>query len=313
MIEARLIEPFKVTYIDFPKLYAYIVKEYNNLSSIYDQIKQSPLNNDLYQLEDVYFVVDGFEGAPLSQQLTSKLEIFLAVKRQDGLEIHRGLKFNMSPISLFYTSAQIHRTIKDRRLFSFTKFGIIYTERERLIYKLSSISNRIVFHFLKPEEEMTFELEDNIDIVEDFGEAIYEFPKGYKLGKKKIAEKLLSVSYGIAGANHYSTTPVKDGTLCVLMVENDNQYDDHAILILRWVPVLKSEIGNAYVHPLYKMAHISRSDNHELYEEMIKTGNHILFGTVVHGRISILGNAKALDSQSLNDYILPFSLFNLLK
>lgn len=312
MIVARLIEPFRVTESNSPNLYEYSVKEYNNLSNVYKQIKQSPLNNDLYQLEDVYFVVDGFEGAPLSQQLTSKLEIFLAVKRQDGLEIHRGLKFNMSPISLFYTSAQIHRTIKNRIRSLYIKFGIIYTERERLIYKLSSISNKIIFHFI-PKEELAFELVDNIDIAEDFGEAIDEFPKGYQLGEKKIAEQLLSMSYGIAGANHYSTTPIKDGTLCILMVENDNPYDDHAILLLRWVPVLKSEIWNAYVHPLYKMAHISRSDNHELYEEMIKTGNHILFGTVVDGRISILGNIKALDSKPLSDYILPFSLFNLLK
>ena len=296
--------------INTPYLYKILSKEYINLCNVYDQMEQSPLHNDLYKFEDVYFVVDGFNGTPLRQQLTSKMEVFLAMKRQAGLEIHRGLKFNMSPITLFYSYIHIPKTFTNIK-WHFGTFGVV-SDRENLIKQLSSIEDKLIFRFY-PEGKKTFELVKDITIAEDFGEAITKFPKSHRLVRKPLSKKILTARYGIADANHFSTLPVKDGTLCVLMVENDNPHDDHAILLLRWVPVLKSEIGNAYIHPLYKMAHIRPSDNHELFEEMVKTGNRILFGKVEGGTISILGNISALDKGPLADYVLPFSLFNLLK
>ena len=304
MITGR-VDQLKVTEDGTPYLYKLLSEEYKKLRSVYFQIKRSPFNNDLYKYEDVYFVVDGFEGAPLQNQLTSKMEVFLAVKRQAGLEIHRSLKFNMSPISLFYSSIGYETGLRKKEL------GVFCSCRDLLIEQLSKIKDRLILKFY-PKDKITFELVDDMEIADDFGEAVTEFPENYQLARKKLPDQLLSARYSIAGANHYSTLPVKDGTLCVLVAETDNLYDDHAIRILRWVPVLKSEVGNTYVHPLYKMAFISRSDNHDLHEGMIKTGNFLLFGKVVDGRISILGNKKALDSEPLCDYALPFSLFNLL-
>ena len=291
--------PYQVTKSS-PTLYELLRKEVDNLNNVYNQIKQSPLHHELYRFEDVYFVADGFEGAPLRLQLVSKMELFLAVRRQAGLEVHRGLKFCISPVTLFYSSVRVG----SRQV----KLGIV-SERDDLIRQLSKMGDKLILR-PSPKAGLTFEIDNNMKIAEDFGEAVTSFQDGLRLGCNPLSEKILTARYAIAGASHYSTMPVKDGTLCVLVTESDNPYDDHAILLLRWVPCMKSEFGNAYLHPLYKMAYISRCDNRDLHEEMVRTGNHILFGRVEKATVSILGNATALDKQPIADYVLPYSLFN---
>lgn len=302
----RPITPTVIRHAETPALHEMMVKECENLENVYDQLRQSPLNNNLYHLEDLYFVIDGFEGNSLPSQITSRLDVFVAVRREEGLEIHRGLKFKMSPLLFFYSSFSIRREGMPVKQYT---CGLKIKSREQTAGTLNSIQDRLVFKWETPGS-MVFEIVEDIKVKEDLGEAVTGFPEGFRLGSNPMPERLMTAKYGIAGANHYSTTPVRDGTLCVLATEPENPYDDHAIRLFRWIPTTKGGIGKDYVHPLYKMGHIRRIDNHDLHEEMIKTGNHILFGKVENGNLSILGNLSALDKGPLGDFVLPFPLFN---
>ena len=205
--------------------------------------------------------------------------------------------------------------------------GITYNEIQELIRNRSSFilrfmrfkeiglcSNRpipINFTLFRVALEVTTLSDGTFDEV---GNPYYEFPDIDKLNLVDIPEKLHH-EYTLVGKNFYAPFTTNNTCNCVLFAQLDNQYDDSAIKVLRWLPAkksdeidqllsLESERGNHF----FEMGYISKQENSDLHSFMVEQNSRLLFGIKNGNRISIDGGIKIFQTSDLK---YPVCLYNI--
>lgn len=307
--------PIKVFRDSDRDLWDYLENEYNVFSQFVFKILNSPSYSGLINESNLYFIADGFENSPVKELMFSKMEIFGAVKDAEGITILRGIKYTISPLLLIFNKRTytvdnpIEEVIASLLQQDIIIFHPVISERRRSISSNGSTRQSSI---QTTKRVSSIEIDTTLSIKDDLGEPEIKFPDYVLLSKDSITEGLKVQELSIVGTPHYTTSPIQDGTLCVLVARKDNPYDDHAIQVFRWIPVRKEEYGSKYVHPLYKLGYIPRTENHDLHEAMVKSNNYILFALYQQQNLSIIGNLKNLEQEPYTDYVLPYSLFNLL-
>ena len=130
-----------------------------------------------------------------------------------------------------------------------------------------------------------------------------------------IPDEYLSRKYTLVGTQYYAPYTTLEKKYCVLFAELDNEYDNNAIKVLRWIPTQKTMLadkdsgvvlqGGDY---FFQLGHIARSENSDLHAFMTKNRSRILFGKIEDNNISIIGGIKMFQC---NNVKYPKCLYNI--
>lgn len=152
-------------------------------------------------------------------------------------------------------------------------------------------------------------------ISDDFGNIVYNFPDIDCLKVIDIPETYIERDYTLVGKQFYAPYTTNKESDCVLFAQLNNEHDDHAIKVLRWVPSkkgveieqilgMKPDGGDVF----FEMGYISRTENTELHAFMVNNKSRLLFGKKVDDKITIVGGVKIFES---NDLKYPKCLYNI--
>jgi len=299
MIEAVRVDPIIVDKDRFSVLWNYLSEEYKSINEFVNQLLLSSCYKGLVDKSNLFFVADGFENRNFRSNLFEKIEIFGAINTDVGLIVLRGIKFSISPLLLAFSRS---KQMKQEDSVEIVLKSILNVNRFIIKPNFSKLRDWV----------LSLELVSGLSIIDDYGEPVYSFPEYIHLGSGLMADYLKTIDYSVVGTPHYTTKDIPNDTLCVLVARNDNMYDDHAVQVFRWIPTRKENFGEEYVHPLYRLGYIPRTQNRDLHETMFETNNQILFGLYKNDKLSIIGNLKDLEKEPYCWYVLPYSLFNLL-
>ena len=152
-------------------------------------------------------------------------------------------------------------------------------------------------------------------IKDDIGIKFDKFSDVESLAIIDIPDEFLSRKFTLVGTRYYAPYTTLDNKYCVLFAELDNEYDNNAIKVLRWIPTKKTMLadkdsdivlqGGDY---FFQLGHIARSENSELHAFMTKNRSRILFGKIEENNISIIGGIKMFQS---NNVKYPKCLYNI--
>lgn len=152
-------------------------------------------------------------------------------------------------------------------------------------------------------------------IKDDIGIKFDKFSDVESLALIDIPDEFLSRKFTLVGTRYYAPYTTLDNKYCVLFAELDNEYDNNAIKVLRWIPTKKTMLadkdsgivlqgGDCF----FQLGHIARNENSDLHDFMIKYRSRILFGKIEENNISIIGGIKMFQS---NNVKYPKCLYNI--
>lgn len=202
--------------------------------------------------------------------------------------------------------------------------GITYAEIKEAISKRECV--RIVFRSIPAIEDRVLYSVDFWDskkmsfaplekMLDDVGLPYTNFNDIDSLSLIDIPNTLRSRSYSLVGKQYYAPYTTDQKSHCVLFAQQDNEYDNNAIKVLRWFPVKKGvevdqllgieeDGGDLF----FEMGYISREENADLHDFMMNSNSRILFGIAVDSQISITGGVKQFMD---NEFKYPRCLYNI--
>lgn len=196
------------------------------------------------------------------------------------------------------TYTKIKEAIRNREKVCIVFFPIPYIE-DKTLYCIGS-------------KKMTAPLEK---ILDDVGLPYFNFSDVDFLSLIDIPNYVYSQSYTLVGKQYYAPYMTDKECHCVLFAQKDNEYDTNAIKVLRWFPVKKGievdqilgiqDYGGDF---FFEMGYISREENSDLHDFMMRWNSRILFGKAVGNKISITGGVKQFMN---NEFKYPRCLYNI--
>lgn len=169
--------------------------------------------------------------------------------------------------------------------------------------------NNVIFKFIFHNSEQKGALlcrkfKVNIDfsknhIIDDIGEVWIKGKSIEALSINPIPSELL-IKYNLVGVFYQAKYTNVQELDCVLFAEIDNAHDSCAIKVLRWFPEVRN--GNQpskKEHLFFHLGYISRAQNTELHDYMVKNNSRILFAKCHNSRISIKGGVRYLEEEKL--------------
>ena len=81
-------------------------------------------------------------------------------------------------------------------------------------------------------------------LVDDIGKPFVAFNDIESLKVCDIPEQLTNNKYTLVGKQYYAPYSKSKEIYCALFAQTDNEYDENAIKILRWLPKSRTETGN---------------------------------------------------------------------
>lgn len=255
--------------------------------------------------------VDEIEKYIKKNYYAAKCKFTLAYTTKTDLLLNETLKFN---IGLYVNSADIH-IVRDLEVEISPLLFVKYNQESGLdqCENISSVIQK--FKNIKLNEEpyliqiirnsdniFSFKHLEGVNI-DDVGLCKLDFEDLDKLSTVDASSPLLNVTYTAVGVQ-YRAPYSNDDINCILFAQKNNPYDSCAIEILRWFPHVKTHMKmNPFPHA-YEYGYISRTENTELHEFMMRNNYRILFGSV-HGRqVQIFGGISAFKNE-LKDYVVP--------
>lgn len=185
----------------------------------------------------------------------------------------------------------------------------------KIIFRpIAAIEDNILFnsHF---HHKSTFVSAGIAAISDDLGNIVYNFPDIDCLKVIDIPKKYIESEYTLVGKQYYAPYTTNNESDCVLFAQLDNEHDEKAIKVIRWVPSKKGiEVDQTLgMAPdggdiFFEMGYISRSENAELHTFMVNNKSRLLFGKKVGDKITIVGGVKIFES---NDLKYPKCLYNI--
>ena len=145
-------------------------------------------------------------------------------------------------------------------------------------------------------------------IKDEIGMPYCSFKDVKELKMKSIPKKLLNRDYPFVGMNHYAPFTTSEDIYCILFAQLDNQYDNNAIKVLRWIPEERENQKNFHGDVFFELGYIGRTDNTELHEYMTQQSSRILFGKKQGNVIHLMGSVSMFLEMNLN---YPKCLFNI--
>lgn len=110
--------------------------------------------------------------------------------------------------------------------------------------------------------------------------------------------------FSLVGTPYYAPDTQTDDVYCLLFADPDNRFDNHAIKVLRYLPVPFGQLSDSS-NVFFELGYVARSDNFELHEYMMNK-SRLLWGHVDDGSIRILGGCEQfLCGGQLERYLLP--------
>jgi hypothetical protein len=153
---------------------------------------------------------------------------------------------------------------------------------------------------------------ENETFVEKFNDEVGELSDISDISSLKIVSipKVFSENnYKLVGHQFYApyTKLSSDKTIDVLLyAELNNNYDNNAIKVLRWVR--KDDSTRILYDLLCDLGYISREQNKDLHSYMVENNCRLLFGKLVESTITILGGLEIFYTE---DYKFPLFLDNI--
>lgn len=225
MIEAYIPSPKVYFKSDNAMLYEHLLKEFEyTLSACETVFRQSYMKYANYGKKWA-FVVDGFGEDNFREQIYSRMCVYCAEIIDNGLIVHRGLHFSMSPLLLFYTTLALECYTS-----SIVTFGLNEYEESSVIKLLQRSNNNLIFKIKeKNSYRLLFQIIDELDIIDDYGEPVLNFPEGIHWGTNPFSLRFKDIQYPIYGGKYHSMTDLQEGSYCVLVARNDDPNDEYTI------------------------------------------------------------------------------------
>ncbi len=203
------------------------------------------------------------------------------------------------------------------------KNGITYDEIQNFFY-----NHEQVFLYFSKQKDLNIDYpifdikiseadfnDDRLKYRDDFGNPIYEFPDIQRLKLLDIPSKYLDHHYSLVEKQFYAPYTTSKPIRCVLYAELNNQYDEHAIKVLRWAPITRQELidnillENIDAHDIFfELGYISRQENIELHDFMVSNNSRLLFAEAKEDKLSIIGGVKIFLEKDFN---FPISLYKI--
>lgn len=181
--------------------------------------------------------------------------------------------------------------------------------------KNEAIEENIFYNSSLFSLQSTFALADIFAVSDDLGNIVYNFPDIDCLKLIDIPNTFIVRKYTLVGTQYYAPYTTKKEIYCILFAQLNNEHDEHAIKVLRWIPVKKGvEIDQSLgLEPnggdvFFEMGYISRSENAELHSFMVNNKSRLLFGKKNDDKITIEGGVKFFER---NDLKYPKCLFDI--
>lgn len=131
--------------------------------------------------------------------------------------------------------------------------------------------------------------------LDDLGKPCLTFPDIGALKVMDIPTQLCDITYTLVGKQFYAPLTTADEYYCALYAQIDNEYDENAIQVLRWLPeertksIENSTCDENFGDLFFELGYIAKSENYELHRFMIENSNRILFGKIKDSQISLMG------------------------
>lgn len=117
--------------------------------------------------------------------------------------------------------------------------------------------------------------------------------------------------YSVVGEKYYTKFSIADFD-CILFAQTENEYDNHAIQVLRWFPKLKNDISTI-LPGAYMYGYISKDENVDLHNFMLENNCRILFGHVNNGHVSVIGGIESFINGPLKEFNIPCFILPLIE
>lgn len=164
-----------------------------------------------------------------------------------------------------------------------------------------------------PEAPLLELKKSNLPVIDEIGKS-YRIPEEIKtLQQFSINKELTKKLYPLVGTGFYAPRSKNTDVYCVLIAEADNTYDENAIKVLRYLPLFPKEVSRSCQN-FFEMGYIARSENSDLYSQMMKQENRLLFSYLEDtNKIRILGSYEQfMNNGRLSKYLLPPIIANLI-
>lgn len=291
--------------------------------------KNISFSNEL--LSYLFFLV---EKEPTEKQHTAypeKLMVYCCISTRKGLIVLRDVCFYMDPVLLI----PFFRKFKPRRGYRFdeilAKCGLFcwdndmsylntsepnYREYNTMLQQSLNLIGHESFLFCikhQPTRNLFcfkhYKVNEQ-NICDDYGMMFSDYAEESKLSGNQSDSIFLNQNILLDLSHRFAPyTSSQDEIFCVLYAKKVQASIHKNVRVLRWFPAktLKTE---KHFNCLYELGYVNQNDSPSLYDEMISTNNHFLFGIVKNQNIHILGNLNAfVKGGSLSSYILPRQLY----
>ena len=148
------------------------------------------------------------------------------------------------------------------------------------------------------------------NICDDYGKKFSDYAEDSKLSGKKIDCIFLNQDISLDVSHRFAPyTSFQDEVHCVLYAKTERVSGNKNVRVLRWFPA-KTLKAEKHYNCLSELGYVNQNNSAALYDEMISTNNHILFGIIRNQNIHILGNLNAfVKGGPLSSYVLPRQLY----
>lgn len=304
-MDKRNLPPFRPLYVDgVEKLHMQLYESCKKAIHLSNLTIGTPLPE---QMERFHIFVDNSEEQPLN-----RLKGYFMFKNI----IHRFLPVTFDIALLFPVynhgagKIDVLRGIsykeikgwKDNRKLVRLSFGVTHDETNKTFHRILPAVMDVQSSYL-------------INQIDDIGLPVYNFPDISSIKIIDIPNKFIKKTYTLVGQQYYAPYTRSKELYCVLFAELDNEYDNKAIKVLRWLPVKKkTEIDQLLnLAPnggdiFFEMGYVSRQENNELHTFMTDNNSRLLFAKCNGGQITILGGVKIFQD-SIFKY--PKCLYNI--
>lgn len=145
-----------------------------------------------------------------------------------------------------------------------------------------------------------FSLEkSNYMIIDDIGNSFDKFNNITGINPTKLYNEVFNKEYRLIDKELYAPYSKNKNLYCVLYANNNY------IRVLRWNPA-NHDSNSIYDSKVYELGFVLMDDGKILYDNMIESGNYLLFGLVNDNSIKIIGGYEEFSKNGcLKDYILP--------
>ena len=259
------------------------------------------------QMEQFYIFIDAREEQPLN-----KLKGYFMFNNI----IHRFLSVTFDMALLFPVCNHGAGEIETLKGISYKEIEEWKSNRKlvRLTFRAVHDETNKIFHRILPAI-MDVQSPYLINRIDDIGFPVYSFSDISCIKMIDVPDKFIERTYTLVGQQYYAPYMKSEETYCVLLAELDNEYDNKAIKVLRWLPVRKSTEVDQLIglapnggDIFFEMGYISRQENNELHAFMVDNNSRLLFAKCHERQITILGGVKIFQC---NDFKYPKCLYNI--